>query len=437
MSLFAVGLAGCGQRAYDTSADVQPTQATTQNVLVVLLDDVGVDQLSFYGAQDAAPTPTLSRLADEGLRFTNAWSAPRCTPGRAALATGRQADRVGLGDNIVDTMMLPPDEITIGEVMREGGLATSWVGKWHLSAWEAPDGISAPRQQGFEHFRGTIANLGLPHEDRVGNYWEFWYVADDALVWAESYATTLAVDDALALMSQGEPWGMVLSLHAAHVPLHAPPHELLSAPIAEDADQNARYRAVLEAADSELGRLLGEMEPAMLERTSIVVTSDNGTSEEGSPEERDGRVKETLYEGGVHVPMLFLGPMVAERGTSDALVHVVDLLPTLAEILQVSPPQDLDGVSLLPILRDLETPGPDYVSTAWTPEFGPLALAVRDRRYKRIEDADGVRLYDLEEDPAEQLDLLQGELSPEASEAWSMLSALAAQGSHVSRYRSP
>jgi arylsulfatase A-like enzyme len=409
--------------------------ATAANVLVVLLDDVGVDQLASYGAPDAAPTPTLDCLCQQGVRFTHAWSAPLCSPGRAALVTGRHADKTGIGDNTESEHELPLSELTLGEVMREGGLQTAWIGKWHLSSHTSPQGPFAPNLQGFEVFRGTLSNLGKEHADRKGDYDRYWRIVEGHEIWTQGYATSVTIDDALEFIEGATgPWGMVLALHAAHEPLHEPPRELLSRPVPRDPTEVEKYRAVLEAADTELGRLLRSMDPEVLAQTTVILTADNGTSKQGTVHARDKRVKATLFEGGIHVPLVIVGPGVTQPGsTHGALVHLVDVLPTVASMVGVSPEAELDGVDLGPLLQDPLLPGPSYVGTAWAPEFGEVAMAVRDRRFKLVQEEGHSQLFDLDSPGGEEQDLLSRSLEPAAEAAWQRLSALAERGPGVPR----
>lgn len=426
---------GCGQDdGPPCGAVARPTvtAGTGGNLLVVLLDDVGADVLGSYGGP--VRTPTVDCLCERGVRFDRAWGAPLCSPGRAAFATGRQADRTGMGRNVDRWIELPEDEETIGEVMGAAGYHTAWVGKWHLDGWMTDHGIRGPQLQGFDVFDGTIANLDLDRgEGRVGDYRGYWRVSDGRERWTRGYATTVTVDDALRFLDDApEPWLLVLALHAGHVPLDEPPRRLLAEKVANDASPELRYRAVVEAADHELGRLLRAMDPTLLADTTVVVTADNGTSEEGAGE---GRVKGTLFEGGLRVPFVVSGPHVAAPGrTSDGLVSLVDLLPTFAAIAGATPTALLDGVDLVPLLTDPEAAGPDFTTAVWEPE-SVFERAIRDDRYKLVRTADGDRLYDLGTSPDESVDLLAGALDPDAAAAVERLSRALGEGPGAARFR--
>lgn len=402
---------------------------------MVVLDDVGADRLSSFGAELAPPTPTIDCLCARGLSFDRAWSAPLCSPGRAALATGRQSDRTGIGHNVEDGAELSLTERTIGEVMREGGLRTAWIGKWHLSGADSHIGLSAPNLQGFDRFSGSMGNLANGYPQAEGDYYHYMRVIDGEPVWTNGYATSVAVDDALAFIEEEEtPFGMVLALNAAHKPLHVPPRSLISEELPEDASELEMYLAMLEAADRELGRLLRSMDPEVLAETLVAVTSDNGSSNAGSTEDLDGSVKATLFEGGLRVPFVLSGPPIRDAGArSDALVHLVDLLPTFASLLGVPAGEEIDGVDLAPLLRGEDHDGPDLLVSTWSPARRGPEIAVRDARYKLIDGATEVKMFDLDADPHEQRDLLDAPLSEADRDAFERLSSLAASGPGIAR----
>ena len=151
------------------------------NVLIVLLDDVGIDQVSPYGYPGAPPTPTLQGLADAGLRFDQAWAMPVCSPTRAALLTGRMPFRNHIGAVIKanSTAELPLEEITIPEMLDQSG--TNWssaaIGKWHLATVGSASGTRHPVLQGFDVFEGSMNNISVsttvaPSTERSYAAWE-------------------------------------------------------------------------------------------------------------------------------------------------------------------------------------------------------------------------------------------------------------------------
>ncbi len=335
------------------------------NVLVVLADDYGTDQLGLYGIHNDPPsTPTIDSLAADGVRFMNAWSLPICSPTRAALLTGRYAGRTGVGWNVADhptqpIVGLPLEELTIPEMLDVGtnGLyAHAAIGKWHLGSTAVVGGALAPNMHGFDHFSGSLDNLP--------DYYNWEKVTNGVAQQTTSYAMTDKVDDALAWMSTApEPWFCYLALNAPHGPFHSPPSNLhsvdLSGAAPPGADPAPYFRAMVESMDTELGRLLEGL-GAKRNRTTVMFMGDNGTTPAvlQAPFTADSG-KETVRQGGVHVPLIISGPLVQVPGsTIQALVHVVDVFPTVAELagvdLQMSLPRGtkIDGRSLLPFLSN-------------------------------------------------------------------------------------
>jgi len=387
-----------------------PPRNTPPNVLVVILDDVGVDRIAAYGeTTDVTPTPTLSSLAREGVLFRNAWAYPYCSATRAALQTGRYAARTGIG-YVVGTERegheLTPEEVTIPEMLANASTKwdTSLVGKWHLGSARSGPTETHPGRQGFAWYASTVENLHGPN-----GYYRWTRDLNGVLGEADGYATTVQADDAITRTKQmTEPWFLTLAFNAAHAPLHLPP-VALAGKLPPNASPAEVYDAMLRAADAELGRVLASMPPGVRERTMVFVIGDNGTMQAGvrAPQNPDA-AKGTVYEGGVNVPFLVAGPLVT-HGESDALVHAVDLFPTVAAIAGVDPrsmPNPLDGRSLLPVLKDPAVEVHRWLVTEQFGPNGPLAArnhydrAIRGLRYKLVvSERDGKRveqLFDLQ-----------------------------------------
>ncbi|MFT4624685.1 MAG: arylsulfatase B [Myxococcota bacterium] len=421
------------------------------NLLLVIADDFGVDKMRAYGEHPVpSPAPTLDALAEEGVLFRNAYATPSCSPTRAALITGRYGSRLGIG-TIVEAESaeaLDPAELGLPSVLAQHGYSTAHAGKWHLAGLLAPDFLEHPALFGFEHHAGSMNNLktsvGDPPEDVGYSHWQ--KNTDGRLEWTTTYATTDTVDDALQQVTTlPEPWFVQVAFNAPHVPLHWPPDDLHTQATADWLpDEPARmYDAMVEAMDTELARLfdgLGEQRA----RTTIVFLGDNGTPQEAIrfPWDPD-RGKGTLYEGGVRVPLLITGPAVRTPGDSEALVHVVDLFPTLARLAGAAPnpplgpwgaPVHLDGRSVLSALRDPadRTAGrATLVAEKFKPngfdDFTEEGRTLRDHDYKLVREQfdDGgtlflERLYDLHAQPYSEG---EDRISPGASPSTADLAA--------------
>lgn len=334
------------------------------NVLLIFTDDQGVDKVSSYDDHPSPPpTPVIDALAARGVSFDRAYAYPSCSPSRGALLTGKLAHRTGLGEVIqyADDEELPPDTYSLPRMLD----ASPWIwetaayGKWHIASFASHTNLEHPLLLGFGDFAGSMSNLQDKWlEPDVRHTYTFWDKVEDGDVHVETtYATTDTVDDALeALDRLQEPWLLYVPFNAPHTPLHEPPEDLAD-PVDPITSPNV-YDAAVQALDTELGRLLAAIDE---EDTLVIFASDNGTSSWGAqPPVRPDRVKLTPYEGGIRVPMIVAGPGVAKGVRTDAMVHVVDILPTVAEVAQVdlaATGEVFDGESLWPYLRDPTHPG--------------------------------------------------------------------------------
>lgn len=394
------------------------------NVIVVLFDDLGAEKLALYEPKvPAVPTPTFDALAAEGVVFNNAYAAPMCSAARANLLTGRHARRNGLGFVLQgDYEMFPLEGYLLPEALEQARTSLPWtsvaLGKWNLSSsGNAPD---IPNQQGFDWFAGTLTVMS--DEIAVPTSYYNWPKHENGvdLGWLTVYNTTDTIDDAIEQVNTlPQPFFLYLPLNAPHDPLHVPPFELFTE---EDLPPNAKdpelYRAVLQAADTELGRFLDAIPPDVRANTTIIVTSDNGTQPNAvEPPYIPERSKRTVFETGVHVPMIVTGPYVAQPGTrTDALVHIVDVFTTTAEIAGIPLVDDddgpygvviedrlrtIDGLSLLPYLADPNVPSEreylfvELFEPNGAPPYDTDLQAVRDENYKLMSVNGVLSLYQL------------------------------------------
>jgi len=436
-------------------------EETRHNVLLVILDDLGVDRVACYGEHPSPPrTPTLDALARRGVLFRSAWANPLCSPTRATIFTGRYSFRTGIGRAIRrrdGERGLALEEVTLPEVLRagsEGRITSALFGKWHLTSPSL--GPRHPLDSGFDVHSGSLYNLLAP--DGTSSYFRWEKTVDGETTLCERYATTETVDDALRAIAGEvrEPWFVVVSFNAVHTPLHAPPPGLRSRelPPRPRDDPPSYHEAMCEALDSELGRLFSTIEVDLLARTNVVVVGDNGTEARWVESSRDlERGKGTLYDGGVRVPLIVAGPAVRGPGREcTALVNTTDVFATVAELCGVDAhgfPEGAgrDSISFAPHLRDPTAPSLRVFSYAesFSPnrignpaDGGPAdnadprrgqryarrSEAIRDARHKIIREQGAPdQFYDLVADPREQHDLLAGGLDAAQQEGYDRLAA--------------
>lgn len=418
--------------------------ASPPNILILLGDDIGADQLAAFSPRgQPVATPVLDQLAAQGIAFQRAYAASYCSPTRAMLLTGRYPRRSGVGTGVHPGSTepdLPESEVLLPEMLARAPRAwdSSAIGKWHLTAPLA-EAWRAPLDQGFGWWAGTPGNLtdDLGPEAGLQGYFSWMKSTNGTVARSERYATTDEVDDAIARTQvMAEPWLMYVAFHAAHAPLHQPPRELLP----RGGDVGGRlYPAVLEALDHEIGRLLESMDPALRARTIVVFLGDNGTSLAGAESEND-RVKGSLFEGGIRVPLIVTGPGVA-RGRSEALVDATDLWATVAEIAGVDLPLHRsdgsevihDGTSLVPYFADPTLP--TLRRWAWAEQLGPSGclpgscrmerVALIGSRFKMTADevSGSYTMVDLQQDPEERHPLAPGATGGRGKEIWSDMQA--------------
>ena len=396
--------------------------AKAQNVLVVVLDDIGIEKIGAYGYAEALPTPNITGLANSGVRFDRFWGFPACTQFRVSLLTGELPQDHGIGYGVVGipgherSFGLDPARMNIAHMASDAGYRTAFVGKWHAGSMDhLPAPEYHPLSSGFDTFRGGIAGstvmswLGTPGV--TGHYaWERCEggVADLSCALETTYSAIKNTDDAIAEIQGSEPFLVIASYYLAHKPFDEPPDNLHSydGQCLGTSTPSICHLAAIEAVDSEVGRLLAAVD---LADTTVFLAADNGTMEEAmtGPWPQD-HVKGSLYEGGIHLPFIMAGEAVTHVGTVNALVQVTDFFATIAEIIGSTETKP-DSVSLVPYLSSGWTPIRQTLrSQAFkppgTPGSGFWRAAAREDCWKliRFEDtAPGLELYDLCNDPLE------------------------------------
>lgn len=436
------------------------------NIIFILIDDLGWRDLACYGSR-FYETPNLDRLASGGMRFTDAYAAcPVCSPTRASLLTGKYPATVGVTDwidwggnvhplrgRLVDVPYLkelPRDERTVARVLRKHGYATWHVGKWHLGGKG-----HLPTDHGFEVNIGGC-QMGSPGR---GGYFSPWTITglENAQVPDGTYLTDYLTDQALDLISHSlriensRPYFLNLWYYSVHTPLQAKKEKI------EKYEKKARelrldtetaliegeyfptqhkkhlrvtrrviqsdpvYAAMIESLDENIGRILKFLDDTgELDDTIIIFTSDNGglSSSEGSPtcNRPLAEGKGWMYDGGVREPLIVHWPAVVSAGSTCAEpVSSPDFFPTILEMAKVQePPEPVDGVSLVPLLRGFHSLNrraifwhyPHYGNQGGTP-----GSSIRSGEYKLIEFFEDGRLelYNLREDIQEEHNLIDEE----------------------------
>lgn len=426
-------LAPSGARPSEALGLSPTSMAPPGNVLVITLDDVGVDLIGayedWYVAQgrprgQPANTPAIDELlAAQGVLFTECWTAPMCTPSRARLLTGKYGMRNGIGAVLKETETsgylnpgLQPGELTLPQFLRNGAApyTSVAVGKWHLVdtplRLSLPDHpLGSPAGTWFDRYAGSMFNLQNAQPGGGVNVYSSWIktycsfldpnVAPcpsgmppcDVLKFAPpvaNYVTVDTTDDALAMVaSLPEPWFLYVAYNAVHAPVHDVPSGLPSSncgsylpnssPCYPGASPSfaSRVRCMMEELDNQIGRLLCAVDAG---DTTVILISDNGTDPNGlvPPHDRS-TAKGTVKEGGIRVPMIVRSPLQGP-GTpgrvSRALVSSTDVFATVAAIAGITVPTGTapDSVSMLPYITGFQGSIRKFIySENFFPNFEP------------------------------------------------------------------
>ncbi len=345
------------------SAEVaeEPAVSRAPNILLIVADDLGYNDLSINNDNNAIDTPNLDQLARDGVRFTRHYATAVCSPARAALLTGQYPERNGYLPN---GRGLSAELVTLPERLQQEGYSTWHIGKWHIGARER---TAWPDHQGFDHWFGFLNQWRLAGKRKGGSlvpagprYENPWLQGDsDPGSYYEGHLENILTDKAIEVLADldrsGEPWFLNLWYYAPHAPI-SPAEEF--AALYPDTKQG-RYRALVNQLDSNIGRVLAQLEAmGALEETVVVVVSDNG----GTNREIDNNApfpgtKATLFEGGLRTPLIIRWPDDAyNRQVLDHVVSIQDLYPTLLDAVGLVPGSDLDGQSLYPTVQGEAAP---------------------------------------------------------------------------------
>ena len=382
-------------------------KARGPNIVFILADDLGVNDLGCYGRKDQN-TPHLDQLARQGMRFTSAYCAqPICSPSRAAILTGLTPARLhlttflpGRADTPAQKLLhpiimqrLPLEVKTIAEYLGDAGYATACIGKWHLGG-----GGFGPKEQGFQFVHTGQANT-KPGETEGGK--------------GEYDLTRAAIE--FVEQNKDKPFFLYLPHNNPHIPLAAK-QELIEK---NKGSFNPLYAAVVETLDDSVGKLLAKLDELKLaENTIVIFTSDNGglhvlefteTPATHNTPFRAG--KGFNYEGGLRIPLIVRYPSVVPAGkVSDVPVNGTDWAPTLLSLCGVKAETRFDGDNVSAVLRGEETASdrtlfwhfPHYTNQGSRP-----GGAVREGNWKLVEhyDTGEAELYDLSQDIGERNNL--------------------------------
>ncbi len=393
-------------------------QAAQPNVVIFLADDLGWADVGFHG-EESIETPSLDRLAREGVQLNRFYTTPICSPTRAALMTGRDPMRLGVAYGVImpwHSIGIHPVERFMPQSFQAAGYQTAMVGKWHLGHAQM---TYHPNQRGFDHFYGHLhtevgyfppfANQGGRDFQRNGT------PIDD-----QGYETFLLADEAsrwIRARDKQKPFFLYIPFIAPHTPLDAPEELKQKYADLDDDRKPARskntdqtrqmsrlmlqksarptYAAVVDGMDQAIGRVLDTLdEQGITNDTIVLFFSDNGgaayaTGGADNVPLRGG--KGDTFEGGIRVVAALRWPAQLEAGGSfDSIMSVMDVFPTLAAAAGVEPQSsfDLDGRNLWSAIHeDRHVSLDEYLFFASeTPIRGSFSLTAFDDEWKLVQE---------------------------------------------------
>lgn len=438
---------GCSERPNDTAAGDAPP-----NFVWILADDLGYGDLGSYG-QERIQTPHLDRMAEEGMRFTDAYAGfTVCAPSRSVLMTGQHTGHTRVRRN--GSPGLWDEDVTVAELLKAEGYATALVGKWGLGMEDSP---GAPWKQGFDHFYGYLSQ-GHAHNfypeflmrnaervplrnvvERSGRYGGMSGVATERV----DYSHDLMMDEALGWIEENAagPFFLYLALTIPHANNEAgnldgggdPGIANLKADLGHHRERvgmevpdAGQYQgedwpgpqkgtaAMISHLDEGVGQVFAALRRLGVdERTVVFFSSDNGPHAEGGNDpfffDSNGPLqgyKRSLHDGGIRVPTIVRWPGRVRAGSvSDFPWYFADFLPTVADIAGFGVPDGVDGTSILPVLQETDISAEDrFLYWGGTPG---RAEAVRWGQWKAVREGPDqpLELFDLSSDIGEKRDV--------------------------------
>src|SRR6056297_713102 len=359
-------------------ADEPAAAATRPNLVVVFIDDMGWSDLSCFGGE-VVETEAIDRLAAEGIRFTNFYvNSPICSPSRVALTTGQYPQRWRIGSYLANrkknrqrgmAQWLDPAAPSLPRQLQRAGYATGHFGKWHMGGQRDVGDAPLIGAYGFDSSLTNFEGLGprvlplkdaydgeLPKKHDLGSA----DLGNGPIRWEDrSQVTAAFVDEALRFIDQSQATEQPFFINLWPDDVHSPffPPKVLR----DETDGSKRqlYYAVLDAMDSQLGKLFDRVrnDPSLRENTVILVMSDNGHEEGAGASDPLRGAKTWLYEGGIRSPLIVWGPGFLAKdaaGTSNdtSVLCALDINRSLYSFAGISPDETvtLDGEDVLPTI---------------------------------------------------------------------------------------
>ena len=411
---------------------------SSPNILIILADDLGWNDVSYHGSE--IKTPNIDKLISSGVELDRFYVQPTCSPTRAELMTGKSAMRLGITRPISKNQKLGLglEEKILPQYLKELNYSTYLLGKWHLGSY-IPDYF--PTRRGFDYFYGYLTG-GIGYWDHThggGHDWQ----RNEVGLREDGYVTQLIKNDTLKIINDHDftnPIFLNVNFGAPHIPNEAPEESVLKFSYIEDETRRL-HAAMIHEMDNAIGEIIAALEKEnVLKNTIVMFASDNGgltpdvklnpsflsipkkigvcetknkfgikifqwiceNYSGGSSNKPLPEGKMSVSEGGIRVPAVIWWPGKFEYSKSENFITMMDVLPTILDLINYKNEIEVDGESRVSSLNDNDnSESSKYVVTNIIND----KYAVIEMPYKLITSADGDQLYNILDDPSENLNI--------------------------------
>ena len=411
---------------------------SSPNILIILADDLGWNDVSYHGSE--IKTPNIDKLISLGVELDRFYVQPTCSPTRAELMTGKSAMKLGITRPISKNQKLGLglEEKILPQYLKELNYSTYLLGKWHLGSY-IPDYF--PTRRGFDYFYGYLTG-GIGYWDHIhggGHDWQ----RNEVGLREDGYVTQLIKNDTLKIIDNHDftnPIFLNVNFGAPHIPNEAPEESVLKFSYIEDQTRRI-HAAMVHEMDNAIGEIIAALEKEnVLKNTIVIFASDNGgltpdvklnpsflsipkkigvcdtknrfgikifqwiceNYSGGSSNKPLPEGKMSVSEGGIRVPAVIWWPGKFENSKSENFFTMMDVLPTILDLINYKNEIEVDGVSRVSSLNDNDnSESSKYVVTNIIND----KFAVIEMPYKLITSADGDQLYNILDDPSENLNI--------------------------------
>ena len=405
------------------AAPAAPVVAKQPNIIFILNDDLGWGDVGYHGSD--VQTPTLDRMARQGVELNRYYTYAVCSPTRAALMSGHSSLETGVDAPIATDKALPMTLKLLPQYLKDLGYQTTMIGKWHLGQAQTE---YMPHKRGFDHFYGFLSGFE-DHYTRINAEGKYDWQRNGETIVETGHSTDLLHNEAVAKIKgrdKTKPMFLYLAYDAPHTPLQAPEEYLIRNAHITDPTRRA-FAAMMQQQDDRIAQLLATLESEGIDKDTLILwASDNGHQNNSGGSSGGLRgLKGTSFEGGQRVPALAYWPGQFPGGLkSDAMVSVLDWFPTLIKLAGGAAPTDslIPGRDVMPLLRGgVQEAGatlvlgnrnnriPDYYESAyrfpWKLVRVPTFLLTGTGPLPRAPFAKSVLLYNVVTDPNETTDV--------------------------------